>query len=107
MTAVSHAEAEAIVERVKMALADVPSWGMDPAKVRVPPPKDRALGAAWRCPTAWPAEKQWRAREAALAGGAPTCFSCYQEAQHRINAGLPTGPCDATRRFLPDCGRTR
>ena len=106
MTAVSHAEAEAIVERVKMALADVPSWGMDPSLVEVPPPEDRALGGAWRAPSRWPAEKRWRAREASLAG-APRCFSCYQEVNHRINAGLPVEPCDATRRFLPDCGRTR
>ena len=106
MTAVSHAEAEVVVERVKMALADVPSWGMDPAKVRVPPPEVRALGGAWKAPSSWPVEKRWRAREASLAG-APMCLSCYQDAHHRINAGLPVEPCDATRRFLPDCGRTR
>lgn len=106
MTAVSHAEAEAIVERVKMALADVPSWGMDPSLVKVPPPEDRALGAAWTSPATWPTESLWRAREVALIR-VPKCFACYQVARQRIKDGLPVEPCDATRRFLPDCGRTR
>ena len=89
------------IERVRMAFAEI---GYDPAFVYEPIHPE--LGSSFGAPRHWPDEVVWRAREAALIDD-PRCFACQYHAWHQFDRALPAGPCDASRRFVLDCGRTR